>query len=82
MLKNLQNSAMVCLSMEHTPWRGRQIQNFPERYLEFISGGSFTKQQILQANDTVHEGMELSTKNIRSSNEHQDHQANTYYHDG
>ena len=23
MLKNLQNSVMLCLSMEHRPWRGR-----------------------------------------------------------
>ena len=30
--------------------------------MEFISGGSFTKQQLLQANDKLHEGMELPTK--------------------
>ena len=53
-------------------------------YMEFISGGSFTKQrkQFLQANDKLCEGMELPTKNIRSSTEHRDHKTNTQDHDG
>ena len=44
--------------------------------MEFASGGSFTKQQFLQANDKLYEGVELATKNIRSSTEHGEHQAN------
>ena len=49
--------------------------------MEFISG---TKQhkQFLQENDKLYEGVELPTKNIRSSTEHLDHQANTQDHDG
>ena len=37
--------------------------------MEFISGRRFTKQrkQFLQANDKLYEGVELHTKNIRSS---------------
>ena len=37
--------------------------------MEFISGRHFTKQrkQFLQANDKLYEGVELPTKNIRSS---------------
>ena len=51
--------------------------------MEFIPGTSFTKQrkQLLQANDKLHEDMELPTKNIRSSTDHRDHQANTQVHD-
>ena len=30
--------------------------------MEFISGGSFTKQQLLQANDKLYGGLELPTK--------------------
>ena len=45
--------------------------------MEFILGRTFTKQQLLQENDKLYEGMELPTKNIRSSTEHRDHQANT-----
>ena len=50
--------------------------------MEFISGRSFTKQrkQFLQGNDKLYEGMELPTKNIRSSTEHRDHKANTQDH--
>ena len=48
-----------------------------EWYMEFISRRSFTKQQLLQANDKLYGGIELHTKNIRSSTEHRDHQANT-----
>ena len=49
--------------------------------MEFISG---TKQykQFLQANGKLYEGIELYTKNTRSSAEHRDHQANTLDHDG
>ena len=47
-----------------------------EERLEFISGRSFTKQQILQANDKLYESMELLTKIIRPSTEHRDHQTN------
>ena len=50
--------------------------------MKTISRRSFTKQrkqllQLLQANDKLNEGMKLPTKNIRSSTEHPDHQANT-----
>ena len=46
--------------------------------MKFISGTSYTNlQQLLQANGKPYEGMELATKNIRSSTEHQDRQANT-----
>ena len=47
--------------------------------MEFISGGSLTKQhkQLLHANGKLYEGMELPTENIRSSAKHRDHQANT-----
>ena len=38
--------------------------------------------QFLQANDKLYGVMELPTKNIRSSTEHQDHQTNTQDHDG
>ena len=52
--------------------------------MEFISERSFTKQhkQFLQANDNYGHGIELHTKNIRSSTEHQDYQTNTQDHDG
>ena len=41
-------------------------------YLETISERGFTKQrkQFLQENDKLYEGMELTTKNIRSSSKH------------
>ena len=53
-------------------------------YVEFISGRHFTKRrkQLLQANYKLHEGMELPTKNIRSSTEYRGHQAITQNHDG
>ena len=38
--------------------------------MEFISGRRLTKQQFLQANDKLYEGVELPTKNIRTSTEH------------
>ena len=40
--------------------------------MEAVSGRSFTKQrrQLLQANDKLYEGIELPTKNIKSSTEH------------
>ena len=49
--------------------------------MKTISGGSYTKQhkKILQANDKLYEGMELP---IKSSPEHQDHQANIQDHNG
>ena len=49
--------------------------------MEFISG---TKQhkQFLEANDKLCEGMELYTKNIRSTPEHRDHEADTQDNDG
>ena len=50
--------------------------------MEFISGGSFAKQQTLKTNVKLYEGMELPTKNIIPSTEHRDHQANTQDHDG
>ena len=50
--------------------------------MEFISERRLTKQQFLQENDKQYEGVELPTKNIRSSTEHQDHQTNTPDHDG
>ena len=52
--------------------------------MEFISGRHLTKQrkQLLQANDKLYEGIELPTKNIRSSTEHRDHQSSTQDHDG
>ena len=52
--------------------------------MEFILGKHFTKQckQLLQANDKLYEGVELPTKNIRSSTEHQDYQASTWVNDG
>ena len=52
--------------------------------MEFISGRHFNKQRnkFLQANDKLYEGLELPAKNIRSSTEHQDHQANTQDHYG
>ena len=52
--------------------------------MEFISRRFFTKQrkQILKANDKLHVGMELPTKNIRSSPEHRDHQAITQDYEG
>ena len=40
------------------------------------------RKQFLQANDKLYEGVELPTKNIRSSTEHQDHQESTQDHDG
>ena len=45
--------------------------------MEFILGKHFTKQRkrFLQANDKLYEGVELPTKNIRSSTEHRDYQA-------
>ena len=41
-------------------------------YLETISERGFTKQrkQFLQENDKLYEGVELPTKNIRSSSKH------------
>ena len=52
--------------------------------MEFISERYFTKQckQFLQTNDKLYQPMELPTKNIKFSLEHQDHQANTLDHDG
>ena len=52
--------------------------------MEFISRRHFTKQrkQFLQANDKLYKGVELPTKNIRSSTEHRDRQANTQDNDG
>ena len=50
--------------------------------MEFISEKRLTKQQFWKANDKLYEGVELPTKNIRSSIEHRDHQANTQDHDG
>ena len=52
--------------------------------MEFIGGRPFTKQrkQLLQSNDKLYEGMRLTTKNIRFSPEHRDHQANTQDDDG
>ena len=52
--------------------------------METISVRHFTKQrrQLLQANDKLLEGMELPTKNIRPSNEHQDYQASKWVNDG
>ena len=52
--------------------------------MEFISGRHLTKQrkQFLQANDKLYEGVELPTKNIRSSPEHRYYQTNTQDHDG
>ena len=52
--------------------------------MELIAGRSFTKQyrQLLQVNHILYESMELHTKNIRFSPEHQDHQANTQDKDG
>ena len=79
MLMNLQKSVVPCLYMEHTFWRGRQMQNIWD--MEFIAGRSFTKQrkQLFQANDKLYEAMELHTKNIRFSPEHRDHQADIRY---
>ena len=50
---------------------GDRCKVFFGQYMEFISG-RFTKQrkQFLQANDKLYEGVELPTKNIRSSTEH------------
>ena len=50
----------------------------------FISGRHFTKQRkkLLQANDKLYEGVELPTRNIRSSTEHQDYQVSTWVNDG
>ena len=47
--------------------------------MEFISGRRFTKQrkQFLQTNNKLYKGIELPTKNIISSTEHQDYQAST-----
>ena len=52
--------------------------------MEFISGRHFTKQrqQPLQENDKLYEGMELPTQNIRSSTEHQDYQVSTWVNNG
>ena len=52
--------------------------------MEFISGRYFTEQrkQFLQANEKLYEGVELPTKNIRSSTEHRDYQASTWVNDG
>ena len=48
--------------------------------MENISRRSFTKQrkQFLQTNDKLYEGVELPTKNIRSSAKHRYHQASTW----
>ena len=50
----------------------------------FISGRHFTKQRkkLLQANDKLYEGVELPTRNIRSSTEHRDYQVSTWVNDG
>ena len=63
---------------------GGRFKIFFGRCMEFISERSFTKQhkQFLQANDNYGHGIELHTKNIRSSTEHQDYQTNTQDHDG
>ena len=50
--------------------------------MEFISERRLTKQQFLQENDKQYEGVELPTKNIRSSTEHQDYQESTWVNDG
>ena len=52
--------------------------------MEFISGRYFTEQrkQFLQANEKLYEGVELPTKNIRSSTEHRDYQASTWVNNG
>ena len=52
--------------------------------MKFISGRHFTKQrkQFLQANNKLYEGVELPTKNIRSSTEHRDYQEKTWVNDG
>ena len=52
--------------------------------METILRRCFAKQrkQFLQANDKLYEGMELPTKNIRSSPEHRDHQTITQDYDG
>ena len=54
------------------------------RYMEFISGRHFTKQrkQFLETNGKLYEGVELPTKNIRSSTEHRDYQVSTWVNDG
>ena len=39
-------------------------------------------RQCLQANDKLYEGVELPTKNIRSSTKHQDYQESTWVNDG
>ena len=48
------------------------LQGEEDANLEFIPGTFFTKQR---------EDMVLPTKNIRSSTEHRDHQANKQVHD-
>ena len=52
--------------------------------MEFISGRHFTKQrkQFLETNGKLYEGVELPTKNIRSSTEHRDYQVSTWVNDG
>ena len=59
------------------------LQGEEDANLEFIPGTFFTRQrkQLLQANDKLYEDMVLPTKNIRSSTEHRDHQANKQVHD-
>ena len=54
MLKNLQESAMVCLYIEHTFWRGRQMLHFLWLLYEIYfrkdalpnNSGSFCRQMI------------------------------------
>ena len=49
--------------------------------MEFILERLLNKQQFLQVNDKLHEGVEIPTRNIRFSTEHWDQQANTQDHD-
>ena len=64
------------LERERERERGR-CKIFFGWYMEFISGGSFTKQQFLQTNNKLHGGVESPTKNIRSSTKHRGNQADT-----
>ena len=52
-------------------------------FLWVIYGIYFRKTLYFRkANDKLYEGVELPTKNIRSSTEHRDHQASTWVNDG
>ena len=85
MLENLQKRVMLCLYMEHKFKRRRRMQDF----LWVIYGSDrkilYQTTQVTfagKANDKLYEGMELHTKHIRCSPEHQDHQANKQDNDG